>query len=72
LGVLREAAYRLPTFRRLGNYRHARSEIFALHEWALDADQDLDDLQLAKTANPAPWQNIEALRERRDSPSMTP
>ena len=72
LGMLRDAAYQLPTFRRVGGYRHARSDVFGLHEWALDADQDLDDLELVKTVNPAPRMTIEALRERRDSPSMTP
>jgi hypothetical protein len=71
LGVLRDAAHQLPTLRRQGSYRHARSDIFALHEWSLDADQDLDDLELVKTANPASWMTVEALRERRDSPSMT-
>jgi hypothetical protein len=71
LGMLREAAYKLPTFRREGNYRGAQSEIFALHEWALDSDQDLDDLGLVKTVNPAPWQTVDALQERHDSPSMT-
>jgi hypothetical protein len=43
-----------------------------LHEWALDSDQDLDDLGLVKMVNPAPWQTVDALQERRDSPSMTP
>jgi len=49
LGTLRDAAYQLPTFRRVGSYRHARSGVFVMHEWALDADQDVDDLELVKS-----------------------
>jgi phage terminase large subunit-like protein len=43
---------------------------FALHEWSLDEDDDLDDLELVKQANPASWQTLELLRERHNSPSM--
>ncbi len=43
-----------------------------LHEWSLSPDDDRDDLELVKTANPAPWITVYALRERHDSPSMTP
>ena len=43
-----------------------------LHEWSLSPDDDRDDLELVKTANPAPWITVDALRERHDSPSMTP
>jgi len=43
-----------------------------MHEWALDADQDLDDLDLVKTANPASWQTVDELRKRKDSPSTVP
>lgn len=50
----------------------ARTGSFCLHEWALDAGQDLDDLDLVRTANPASWQTVERLRERHDSPSTTP
>jgi len=72
LGRMRSEAYRLPHVRRDGAYRYARSAnaMFVLHEWALDADQDLDDLDLVKQANPASWQTVEALRERHASPSM--
>ena len=73
LGVLRTQAYGLPSVHRDGAYRYARSAggRFAWHEWALDVDQDADDLELVKTANPASWQTIERLRDRRSSPSMT-
>ncbi|MDQ3647478.1 MAG: terminase large subunit [Actinomycetota bacterium] len=71
LGQLRQRAYALGV-ERDGAYRHARSEDFAMHEWALDASDDLDDLELVKTANPASWQTVAELRKRKQSPSMTP
>jgi phage terminase large subunit-like protein len=72
LGLLRQKAYALPGLRRDGPYRCVRSENFVMHEWALDDDQDRDDLALVKTANPAPWQTVKELRIRKESPSMTP
>jgi phage terminase large subunit-like protein len=72
LGKLRENAYAQPGLKRDGAYRYARTDDFAMHEWALDAEDDLDDLALVKTANPASWQTVEELRRRKDSPSMTP
>lgn len=72
LGRLRAAAHEIPDVVRDGPYRYARADGFALHEWALDGDQDRDDMALVKLANPAPWQTIESLQERHDSPSMTP
>ena len=73
LGKMRANAYKLPVSDRDGAYRYFRSENgqFALHEWALDADQDRGDLELVKTANPASWQTVGRLRERHDSPSTT-
>jgi hypothetical protein len=73
LGLMREKAYQLALVRE-GAYRFARSPDggYVLHEWALEPDQDRDDLDLVKEANPAPWQTVEALRARLESPSMTP
>jgi phage terminase large subunit-like protein len=71
LGKLRAAAYGLGV-KRDGAYRHVRVKGFAMHEWALSATDDLHDIELVKSANPAPWQTVKALRERHDSPSMTP
>jgi len=73
LGLMRRAAYELPGLVRDGAYCYARSPDgqYVMHEWALDARADRRDLELVKTANPAPWQTIEALRQRLDSPSMT-
>ncbi|MEJ7786346.1 MAG: terminase large subunit, partial [Solirubrobacteraceae bacterium] len=74
LGRMRTEAYRLPHVHRDGAYRCARSAnaMFAMHEWALDPEDDLNDLELVKQANPASWQTLEALRERHASPSMLP
>jgi phage terminase large subunit-like protein len=55
-------------------YTYARSGDgqFALHEWSLDAEDDVEDMEVVKLANPASWQTVEALRRRHDSPSTTP
>jgi phage terminase large subunit-like protein len=73
LGKMRSAALALPGLHRDGAYRYARSHDggFVMHEWSLDASDDLDDLELVATANPASWQDVAALRRRRESPTMT-
>lgn len=73
LGQMRSRAYALPTFEKDGTYRYARSAngAFALHEWALDPDQDRDDVGVVKQANPASWHTLEKLQIRRDSPTTT-
>lgn len=58
--------------RRDGSYKRAGSASFVLHEWSLDPDQDLDDIDLVKTANPLESMTVKRLRERHDSPSMVP
>lgn len=70
LGRLRTGALDLPTTTD-GAYRYARSDDFAMHEWALSPDEDREDMKVVKRANPAPWQTVEVLRRRHDSPSMT-
>ena len=74
LGQVRAAAYELPDQRRDGAHRYCRSadHSYVMHEWALDPGEDLDDMNVVKTANPAPWHTIASLRRRHDSPSMTP
>jgi len=69
LGMLRKAAHELPDQEREGVYRYAHKEGFALHEWALAPDDDREDLDLVLQANPAPWQTVDALRGRLESPS---
>ena len=68
LGRLRARAYELGTLTRDGVHRHARTPSFAFHEWALDPDDDVHDLELVKQANPLV--PLEELRERHDSPTM--
>lgn len=57
---------------RDGAYKRAGSEAFVLHEWSLEPDQDLHDIDLVKQANPLEAMTVERLRERHDSPSMVP
>lgn len=72
LGQLRIAAHAMPGLEREGAYRHVRGEDFALHEWALDEDDDRGDMTIVKTANPASWQTENELGRRFRSPSMKP
>jgi phage terminase large subunit-like protein len=74
LGRMRSEAYGMPTVERDGPYRYARSSSgqWVMHEWALDAEEDLEDMLVVKTANPASWQTPKKLQERRDDPSTTP
>lgn len=74
LGLMRTEAYAMATVERDGAYRYARSRSgqWVMHEWALDDEQDREDMRIVKTANPASWQTIEGLQERRDDPSTTP
>lgn len=72
LGILRREAYAKGGVEREGAYRCAASAGMVLHEWALDVEDNVDDLELVKQANPAPWQTITALRDRHDSASMRP
>jgi phage terminase large subunit-like protein len=70
LGRLRAEAYALPSFVKNGAHRYATTGSFTFHEWALDADDDVHDLALVKTANPLSGVTLEELEQRHDSPSM--
>jgi phage terminase large subunit-like protein len=74
LGEMRAAARRLPTLHRDGKHLQAESPDgqFVYHEWSLEPDDDRDDLEVVKQANPASWQTLEELRLRKDSPSTLP
>jgi phage terminase large subunit-like protein len=74
LGVMRSRAYAMPVLEREGSYRYARSRDgqWVMHEWALDDSEDREDIEVVKTANPASWHTVEALRRRREDPSTTP
>ena len=71
LGVIRQAARKLPATRE-GKYLYARAEddAFALHEWALEDEDDVHDMELVKQVNPASWMTTKLLKQRHDSPSM--
>ncbi len=71
LGELRAKAYAMKGLVRDGAYRYVRSGDFAMHEWALEPDEDRDDMDVVAGANPASWQTPSELRKRHDSPSMT-
>jgi phage terminase large subunit-like protein len=70
LGLMRQAARQLPRVELEGRHLHATDGFFALHEWALEPEDDVDDLEVVKLANPASWQTLDALKRRHDSPSM--
>jgi phage terminase large subunit-like protein len=74
LGLMRAAAFDLPTIRRDGAHVTCMSDdgSFVMHEWALQPGQDVNDMRIAKLVNPAPWHTVESLQRRHDSPSMTP
>lgn len=57
---------------RDGAYLRAGKAPFVLHEWSLEPNDDLDDMELVKTANPLGAMSVERLRERHDSASMVP
>lgn len=74
LGLIRAAALKFPGLKREGPYVHARSPggSFELHEWSLHPEDDREDLQLVKLANPLSSNTIEQLAKRKGSASMTP
>jgi phage terminase large subunit-like protein len=76
LGLLRGKAHLMPSFRRdeetKHNYAESEDGAFVFHEWCLGPGDDPDDLDVVKAANPLSGQTITLLRQRHDSPSMTP
>lgn len=74
LGLLRRGAHEMPGFHREGKYNYVRSPdgAFAFHEWCLDPDDDVGDMEVVKLANPAPWHTAEKLRKRHQDPATTP
>lgn len=73
LGRIRERAYKLPGLKRKKAYTYARSPNgeFEMHEYSLGPEDDREDLELVKQANPLSTNAIEKLRQRKDSPTMT-
>lgn len=56
---------------REGPFIRAISGRTVLHDWAVREDEDPDDLDVVKAANPFSGVTVEALAEKRDSPTMT-
>jgi len=73
LGRIRRKVMHEGVVSRRAAYTRARNRdrSFVLHEWSLRPDDDLEDLDLVKKANPASVVTVTSLRKRRDSPSMT-
>jgi phage terminase large subunit-like protein len=74
LGMMRAKAHRLVDRERSERYLRAVSDDggYAMHEWCLERDDDVDDLEQVKLVNPASWQTLELLAQRHNSPSMLP
>jgi hypothetical protein len=73
LGLMRAQAHRLRDVVRERRYVRARTDdgSYAMHEWALERDDDVDDLELVKLVNPPAGRRSSAA-QRHDSPSMLP
>ena len=65
LFALKRTAEQMPTFRREGFCNRASGPGLEWFEYALNPDQDRDDIKLVAQVNPAPWVTQAALRERR-------
>ncbi len=57
--------------RRDGFHTRAASEDAVLHDWSVPADADVEDFEVVKRANPLRAVSVDALRKKRNSPSMT-
>ncbi len=64
LGRLRARALAQPTAKRTGAVVESTGDLHWL-EWSLPEDDDLDDLQAVKRANPAPWIKVADLKRQR-------
>jgi phage terminase large subunit-like protein len=53
-------------------FTRAASDSIVLHEYAVPAGWDVDDLETVKKANPLDAMTIEQLRAKQESPTMTP
>ena len=71
LGRLRTNALAMPGLVRVGAHTHVRGDHLAYHEWSLQPGDDVNDLDVVLTANPASWVTRDEL-ERRRTASMRP
>jgi phage terminase large subunit-like protein len=76
LGRIRAKAYKLGVKRldEFGRCNHVRSPNgeFEMFEWALDEEDDRENLSIVKLANPLAGMTPERLKQRKESPTMTP
>jgi phage terminase large subunit-like protein len=63
-------SYAVEKVRKRRTYRSPSGQV-VLVEYALDPDDDPDDMRLVLQANPAPWVTREVLQGRKDSPMET-
>lgn len=57
---------------REGSFVRSATGRIVLHDWAVREDEDPDDLEVVKAANPFSGITIDALRDKHDSETMTP
>lgn len=67
LGRLRARALAQPSVSRDGAFTRAAEPNFAMLEWSLGEDGDLDDMEAVAEANPATWITAEGLAEQREA-----
>lgn len=60
-----------PVIERRPGYVHCRSDLIALHEWAVAEDGDVEDMAIVKQANPASIISVASLTAKRATPTMT-
>jgi len=61
----------VPEVSRRPGFVHCRSEQIALHEYAVDAKADVEDMRVVKEANPFSGITVESLARKRSTPTMT-
>lgn len=67
LGRLRMRALGLPSVERSGPITRAEGPTFAMLEWSVPEDEDVDEPAVVKRANPASWITEDGLREQREA-----
>lgn len=67
LGKMRQRAYDTPGMVRAGKYRYVVAGSLAFHEYALDPEDDTENLRVVKQANPAPWITVPWLAQLKAS-----
>lgn len=72
LGRLRTTALALPDVQVKGTLTTARSDSFAMLEWACAEEDDLSDAELVKRANPFSGVTVDFLAEQISSPGLHP